>query len=186
MPETLSVKQELFAKEYAKDGNGLQAAIRAGYSEKTAAAQASRLLNNVNILNQIRIEKDKQLERVDISADRILQELAYTAFADTTDYVTVETELAYDEAGNSILDHTGEPAYIQSVKIKDTSELSAIQRKAIQSIKAGKDGIELKLHDKIKATELLGKHLKLFTEKVEQQNSGEISIKLNVPAPKGE
>lgn len=71
----LTAKQELFCQEYIIDLNATQAAIRAGYSEKTASAQASRLLNNVNITARVKELKDERAEKLELDAYWVLKRL---------------------------------------------------------------------------------------------------------------
>ena len=153
----LTAKQIRFVDEYLVDFNGTQAAIRAGYSEKTAAATAARLLRNVNIQNEIsRRQKDLQ-KRTEVTQERVVMELARVAFADATDFVQVETR---------IINRGDIEVPIELAVHKETAELSADQRAAIASIKQGANGVEIKLHDKIKALELLGRHIGMFNDKL--------------------
>ena len=85
-------------------------------------------------------------KRTEVTQDRVIEELAAIAFAKATDFVQISH-------GNVIL--------------TDTSKLSENQIKAIAGIKEGKNGIELKLNDKEKALELLGRHLGMFKDKLE-------------------
>ena len=79
--DTLSGKQLLFCKEYIIDYNATRAAKAAGYSEKTAYEIGSRTLKSVEVKNEIaRLTKDRS-QRLEISADLVLQELALIAFA---------------------------------------------------------------------------------------------------------
>lgn len=71
----LTDKQEMFIKEYLVDLNATQAAIRAGYSEKTANAQGSRLLANVNIRAHIEEAQAKRAEKLELDADWVLNRL---------------------------------------------------------------------------------------------------------------
>lgn len=71
----LNAKQEMFCKEYLIDLNGTQAAIRAGYSEKTATATASRLLTNVNVLARVKELKEKRAEGLELDAYWVLKRL---------------------------------------------------------------------------------------------------------------
>ena len=89
--------------------------------------------------------QDRQ-KRTEITQDRVIEELAAIAFARATDFAQIIN-------GNVVL--------------TDTKELSENQIKAIAGIKEGKFGIELKLNDKEKALELLGRHLGMFKDKVE-------------------
>ena len=65
------------------------------------------------------------------------------------------------------LDSEGNQMYYQAVEIEETEELTKRQIKAISGIKQGKNGIELTTYDKVKALELLGRHLGMFKDKVE-------------------
>lgn len=80
-----------FVTEYAKDLNGLQAAIRAGYSAKTAGSQASRLLKNVKVRSEIDALLKKVATKNEITVERTLQEIARIAYGDV--------RKLYDEKG---------------------------------------------------------------------------------------
>jgi phage terminase small subunit len=75
MKKKLSKQQELFTKEYLVDLNATQSAIRAGYSKKTARSQGQRLLTNVDIQELIQKEMDMRSERIEITADEVLEEI---------------------------------------------------------------------------------------------------------------
>lgn len=155
----LTPKQMRFVDEWLIDFNGKQAAIRAGYSAKTAEATAARLLRNVKVQAEIsRRQKDLQ-RRTEVTQDRVVKELARIAFADATDYAQVETRTVEKDDGTEV-------SY-QTVTLKNTAELSPEQRAAIAGIKQGANGIEVKLCDKIKALELLGRHIGMFNDKLE-------------------
>ena len=83
-------RQRSFAQEYIVDLNATQAAIRAGYSAKTARIHASRLLTNVDIQENIREAMQERSERTNIRADRVLTELAKIGFANMLDYIDVD------------------------------------------------------------------------------------------------
>ncbi|MFC2524999.1 MAG: terminase small subunit [Selenomonas noxia] len=159
----LTPKQMRFVDEWLIDFNGKQAAIRAGYSAKTAEATAARLLRNVKVQAEIsRRQKDLQ-RRTEVTQDRVVKELARVAFADATDYACIETYMYENKDG------TLSP--LQAVSPKDTGALSDDQRAAIAGIKQGANGIEIKLHDKIKALELLGRHIGMFNDKLSLSGS---------------
>lgn len=145
----LTEQQELFCREYLVDLNGSQAAMRAGYSEKTACEQASRLLTNVKVSERLRILMDKKLSRTDLNADTVLQELLKIALVDVAE--------AYDDSGNLL----------------PIKEMPKAIRQAISSIEDGEIR-KLRFYDKTKALELLGKHLKLFTEL--REISGKVTL----------
>lgn len=151
--------QDRFVDEWLIDFNGTQAAIRAGYSERSARSIAGRLLTKDNIQAEIsRRQRDLQ-RRTEVSQERVVKELARVAFADATDYVQVETRTVEKNDGTEL-------SY-QTVTLTETAELSADQRAAIAGIKQGANGVEVKLHDKIKALELLGRHIGMFNDKLE-------------------
>lgn len=82
MNEKLSPKQKIFVSEYLVDLNAKQAAIRAGYSEKTAEVQGSRLLGYVKVAAAIREKLEKRASKLEITAERLDQEAARIAFFD--------------------------------------------------------------------------------------------------------
>lgn len=145
----LTNKQKIFADEYLIDLNATRA-YKAAYprvkSDETAASAAVRLLRNVKVADYIDKRMQDRQERTEITQDMVLEELAAIAFARATDYAEVKKG---------------------TVVIKDTDCLSDKQIKAIAGIKEGKFGIELKLNDKEKALELLGRHLGMFKDKIE-------------------
>lgn len=78
----LAPKVQQFINEYKQDGNGKQAAIRAGYSPKTAEVQASRLLRNVQVAEAIRQHQEQLRAKSGVTAERVVEELARIGFAD--------------------------------------------------------------------------------------------------------
>lgn len=80
----LNPRQALFVREYLVDRNGTQAALRAGYSAKSAKQEGTRLLSNPEIKRQIQEREDVIAEKLDLSAERIERELARIAFGDAT------------------------------------------------------------------------------------------------------
>lgn len=86
----LTDKQESFCREYMIDKNGTQAAIRAGFSEKTANEQASRLLANVNVASRVRELQEEQETRTEITADFVIQSLKEVALRCMTNKPVME------------------------------------------------------------------------------------------------
>ena len=142
-------KQKIFADEYLIDLNATRA-YRKAYpnckKDSSADAAARKLLGNTRIQKYISDRMEERQKRTEATQDRVLQELAYIAFARVTDYATVRDDV---------------------VKIKNTDELTEEQMRAISGIKEGKFGIELKLNDKEKALELLGRHLGMWNDKLD-------------------
>lgn len=141
----LTDKQKRFVSEYLVDLNATAAAKRAGYSEKTAYSMGQRLLKNVEIQAAIQKRQERLQNKLDITQEKVLEELAAIAFANGTNFATITQN--------------------GCVLLTPTSELSENKKKAVASIKEGKSGVEVKLHDKVRALELLGKHLGVFDSK---------------------
>lgn len=156
----MTEKQKIFANEYLIDLNATRA-YRVAYpsvkKDETAAAAATRMLRNVKVAAYIQERMRERQKRTEITQDRVLQELAAIAFAKATDYAEVENG---------------------QVIIKDTVNLDEQQVKAIAGIKEGKYGIEVKLNDKEKALELLGRHLGMFKDRMEVSGLEEEKKKL--------
>ena len=173
----LTPRQERFVDEYLLDLNGKQAAIRAGYSERTAEVQASRLLSNVKVQAQIQKRRQERVERTEITQDMVLYELATIAFANAADYAAVvEREATLQTEDGDVIplyDKDGNPVMYRTVEPVLTADLTDKQKRALAVIKKGRDGFEVKPYDKVRALELLGKHLGMFTEKMEV--SGELN-----------
>lgn len=166
----LTDKQKRFCEEYLIDLNATQAAIRAGYSSKTAEQTASRLLRNVKVQEYIS-KRQKELSRsTEITQERVIKELALIAFSNNADYAHVVEKKMQVEAGGAlvdVLDKDGKPVMYRTVEPVLTEELTEEQKRALAVIKKGRDGLEVKSCDKVKALELLGKHLGIFTDKIE-------------------
>lgn len=166
----LTARQLIFSDEYLTDLNATQAAIRAGYSKKTAEQTASRLLRNVKVQEYIEKRKKDRLQRIEITQDAVLQEIAIVAFANATDYVkVVERDATVEIDGKIIplLDAEGNPVKYKTVEPVLTEELTENQKRALAIIKRGRDGFEIKPYDKLAALEKLGRHLGLFDKKTE-------------------
>ena len=172
----LNARQQRFCDEYLIDLNATQAAIRAGYTEKYANTNAPKLLQNTTIQAYIEKRKQDRIERTEITQDMVLRELANIAFSNVADYAgIVEKELTEEREGTEypVYDYDGKPVTYRTVEPVLTADLTENQKRALAVIKKGRDGFEIKTYDKIRALELLGKHLGMFTDKVEV--SGEVN-----------
>ena len=164
MASKLTPKQQRFVQEYLVDYNATQAAIRAGYSAKAARAIGAENLTKPDIAAEVQRLGGKTAAKLEITRESIMQELAAVGFARATDFVQVETEPATKLGIHPI---TGEVinvpgGYCQTVRITNTAELPDEKAAALASVKQGANGIEVKLHDKVRALELLGKAVGLF------------------------
>ena len=139
MPK-LTEKQKRFCEEYLIDLNATQAAFRAGYKNPGEGAKLVRKSHVLEYMNKLRSEQSK---RTQITADRVLAELAAIAFSDRTELAKV------GEYGE--------------VTFTPTDKLGTDIKKTIAGIENGKYGTKVTSYDKVKALELLGKHLGLFT-----------------------
>ena len=150
----LTKKQKLFVDEYLIDLNATQAAIRAGYSPDTAKAIGSENLTKPDISAQINKAMAERSKRTGVNADRVVMELAKIAFINAVDVINAEDATLKDDAAPE------DTAAIQSVKVKTfpTKDGAGVER-------------EIKMADKIKALELLGKHLGMFKDRVELSGS---------------
>lgn len=146
----MTKKQKLFVEEYLIDLNATQAAIRAGYSPDTAKAIGSENLTKPDIRAQIDKAMAERSKRTGVNADRVVMELAKIAFINAMDVIDTKTATVKADALPE------DTAAIQSVKVKTSSSENSemVER-------------EIKMADKIKALELLGKHLGMFKERVE-------------------
>lgn len=166
----LNDRQMRFCDEYLIDLNATQAAIRAGYSEKYANTNAPKLLQNTAVKEYIQKRKADREQRTEITQDMVLRELAIIAFSNAADYAAViEKEMMVEGANGEVIparDRDGNPVTYRTVEPVLTEQLTVDQRKALAVIKKGRDGFEVKPYDKVRALELLGKHLGMFTENV--------------------
>ena len=158
----LTEKQKRFVEEYLIDLKATQAAIRAGYSPNTARDIGCENLAKPNIRACIDKEIAERSKRTGINQDRVIRELARLAFVNANDVIDMEEATLKDGATED------DTAAIASVKVKTipTKEGEGIER-------------EIKLTDKLKALELLGKHLGMFKDKVEIDATVKSTAKLD-------
>lgn len=178
MKNKLTAKQEKFAQELAK-GKSQRVAYRAAYpnsrkwKDSVVDSRASTMFNkNDKVMaryNELRARVVKEAEDECIaSAKDVIKELAKIAFSNGTDFAQVVTK----EREKLVQDpESGEfkscIVVEQFVEFKDSEQLDDNKKAAIVGIKQGKFGIEINTCDKVKALELLGKHLGIFTDKID-------------------
>ena len=164
-------KQKAFVDEYLIDLNATRA-YKAVYknvkSDDAARASSSKLLTNANIKAYVEKRMKDREKRTEITQDKVLNELAQIAFANGSDFAKVVEKPVLKEDGSVLLDPvTEEPIYYKTVEMKLTDELPEEKRKAIAGIKMGKNGIEVNTCDKVRALELLGRHLGMWNDKLQ-------------------
>lgn len=145
----MTKKQKRFVEEYLIDLNATQAAIRAGYkagNTQRASEIGSELLQKTPVSEAIQQAMAERSKRTGINQDRVLRELAKIAFVNAIEVIDPETATVKTDASSD------DTAAIQSVKVKTF----------------GEDGLEreIKMADKLKALELLGKHLGMYQNNV--------------------
>lgn len=154
----MTPKQERFVEEYLIDLNATQAAIRAGYSKKTARQIGDENLSKPDIAAAIQERRSELSEKSGVSQERIVEEFCRMGFYD--------------------------PADIASQPMngpKDIAKLPEDVRRAIVGWGWDRAGnFTLKLADKSASLVNLGRHLGMFTDKVDM--NGDVSITINGPA----
>lgn len=145
----MTKKQKLFVAEYLIDLNATQAAIRAGYSVKTAKEIGCENLTKPNIQKAIAKAMAERSKRTGVNQDRVVQELAKLAFINMTNVVDSQGKIKEDATED-------DRACIESIKYKrsDTDTCVSVER-------------EVKIGSKLKALELLGKHLGMWNDKMD-------------------
>lgn len=151
----LNDQQQKFCDQYLIDFNGTQAAIRVGYSKKTASSIAHELLKKPEIQAYLQSKKKKATKKAELSQKRVLLELARISFSDIRNYFNEDgtpkkiSELT-DEAAAALASSDIEIRAGRIVKGKAQEPSVTINR--------------LKLWDKMKALEMLAKHYHIFDE----------------------
>lgn len=153
----LNAKRTRFVAEYLKDLNGTQAAIRAGYSKKSAYSQAEELLKIPEVRKHLDQQQAKLAEKHGITVDRIIEELAKIGLANMGDY----TRLAGSERVIDLSETTRD-------------QLAAVSEMTVEDFTLGRGDdardvrrVKVKLADKRAALVDLGKHLGMFREKID-------------------
>ena len=162
MARKLTDKQQRFVEEYLIDLNATQAAIRAGYkatSKNSFEVIGYQLLQKSSVSEHIQLAIAERSRRTGINQDRVIQELARIAFVNPQNVINSEDASVRADASEDDL------ACIQSVKVKtmDGEKGSSTER-------------EVRLADKMRALELLGKHLGMFKDKIELDADMELNI----------
>jgi len=169
MSRPINRKEKMFCAQYMIDHNGAQAAIRAGYSAKTAKVVAAQLIARPHIKTYLNDLIAKQQERVQITADRVVKELAVIAFCDIRQ--------AFDANGKLINPKDMPEEVARAIASIDTEELFEWDAENKTKEYIG-DSKKLKFCDKVRALEALGRHFKMFTDRVEVDISDRLAERL--------
>lgn len=150
----LTAKQQRFVEEYLVDLNATQAAIRAGYSKASAEVIGHENLRKPGVRAEIDARRAKLTEAAEVSAERVMREVALIALADPRSVMTWGPK---------------------GVTLIDSKTLTRDQAAIVAEVAQTKDGIRLKTHSKLDALEKLIRHMGLNApEKVE--HSGKLEI----------
>lgn len=171
----LTDKQRAFIQEYLVDLNATQAAIRAGYSTKTANIIGPENLVKPCIQAEIFKAMDERAKNTGVTAERVIKELALIGFADMADFITINEE-----------------GLIRAFPLTNLSEgKSRIVRKVKErrTIRKDKDGTEIiesfyefELYDKLKSLELLSRHLGILDGQLEGENPSDAARQMREAA----
>ena len=174
IPE-LNAKNTLFVEHYLQCWNATEAAKRAGYSEKTAYSQGSRLLKNA----EVKLAVQARISEVAMGADEVLLRLAAHGRGSMEQFLTIERVkfparvLAPDpEKPNAVKLVYGEEERVITVIDFEKAKLGYALH-LVKSFKdSPKDGLEIELYDAQAALVHLGRHHALFTDKIAQTGEG--------------
>lgn len=161
----MTKRQKRFVEEYLIDLNATQAAIRAGYSPDSARDIGCENLTKPNIKAAIDKAEAERSRRTGINQDRVIRELAKVAFLNPVDVIDMDDATIQGQANRD------DTACIASVKVKTipTDDGPITER-------------EVKTYDKLKALELLGKHLGMFTDKLKVEGGVPVVLYDDIPS----
>lgn len=172
----LTDKQRLFCIYYVRYFNATKAYQKAYKVDRNIALSiAYRLMENDGIKTEIEKLKQHKLNRAMLSEDDIFQKYIDIAFADITDYVdfgTKEVPATTDE-GTPILDNNGEQV-IYNYSYVDFKDSTEIDGTIISEVSKGKNGIKVKLEDKMKALKWLSDRMNLLPTQIKEKLPGEL------------
>lgn len=154
----LTLKQRVFVAEYMKDMNATRAAIRAGYSPRSAYSTGERLLRNAEVAVEVERLVEKRIERSGIEADWVLEELARLAFSDLREHV-----------------EWGPNRVVLKESAGLTDEAAAAVAEVAKTVGENGASYKIKLHDKLGALRDLAKHLGLFPK-----DGSSVKVNVNV------
>lgn len=196
----LTVKQQVFVDNYLTTYNATEAAVRAGYSEKTAYSQGARLLKNVEISTAI----DERLSESAMRADEVLRRLAEQARSEHARYIVTKPRLdmiqmALEKKADlipAVIDEHGDidiaqmaldgvlELYAPYIINATYVDLDAMRRDdmmhLVKGVKNTKEGLQVEFYDAQSALQLIGKHHALFTDKQEIDIDQTVNVVMDI------
>lgn len=164
MPAILSPKKLRFAQEYVVDRNATQAAIRAGYSEKTAYSQGERLLKKVEVKTEIVKLSKEVVKKNNLTSDRLVREYKSLAYSNITNYLNEDGTIALNQ--------------LKTLPKHLSAAIESVQTSTTTNPKTGEVtvNVKIKLYSKTTALEAIAKHLGWFEKDNLQQPASVINI----------
>lgn len=167
----LAAKKQAFVREYLVDLNATQAAIRAGYSQRTARAIGAENLTKPDIARAIEVAMAERSRRTEITADRVLQEVAKLAFLDIAG--------AFNADGSLKALHEIDPDTRAALAGLEVAEITGDEGQIVGRLK------KIKLTDKTASLTLLMRHLGMLNDKVKLQGDAENPLALLIKEIQG-
>jgi len=161
----LTAKQARFVQEYLLDLNATQAAIRAGYSAKTAEQQAYQLIQKTSVQARIEASQKARSSRTEIDADWVLTRLAAEANADLADLIDSNGAVKPVEQWPTIW----RQGLVSGFEVNENT---------VDGVKMGQT-TKIKLSDRIKRIELIGKHVNVQAFREQVHNTGAIALTIS-------
>ncbi len=163
----LTNKQANFVAEYQKDMNATQAAIRAGYSSKSAEVIAAHLVKKSQVTEAIEKAMKSRLQKIGVYAERVLTELARVGLSDIRSLYDDEGRLKHPKDWDE-----NTAAAIAGVEVMEEFEGKGKDKKYVGTTK------KVRVFDKVRALEHLGKHLGIFPTEKKEEDGGIRDINL--------
>lgn len=166
MAKSMSDRERKFVEEFIIDGNGVQAAIRSGYSPRSAATRASQLLTQPAVIAAIAKNREKVRERIGVTRDAIVDELRKIAFAD------IRNAVKWGSAPNP--EQTGEAIY--PVELVPSNVIDDDTAGAVSEVSLTNTGVKIKMYDKKGALMDLAKIMGYVIDKAEVEQKMSVTF----------
>ncbi|HSA31947.1 MAG TPA: terminase small subunit [Candidatus Omnitrophota bacterium] len=175
MKKELNDKQMAFCREYVVDYNGTQAAIRAGYSKKTANRIAYTLLTKIDIQREIARRESLIENKTTVTKEKIIRELSLLGFSDMQDHITIDDSGCVQAVG---IDELPIGASRAIKKVKERRIIKSVQGTAKNPSEDVilESTLEYELHDKINPLINMGKELGMFRDRPEF--TGDVTLRI--------
>lgn len=149
----LTPKQAVFIAEYLVDGNATRAAIAAGFAASSADVTGARLLKNAKVSKTLALRHARRVDKLEITAERVLGELAKLAFYDPGKLFGEDGQLLPIAEMDDVT-----RAAIAGLDVEQREGTATRSVSTVRKVKLADKGINL---------ERLGRYLKLFTDRIE-------------------